>query len=177
MTAKYSISMKPLKGVGLHTRIGMIGYCMKDQSHDWFKGISDQDVADGAVLYMRLGATLKNRTVLNYKDIMERAFLWIQFHAGDATKSIEEILLAMLQSGQYFPSMEVIRHRDGNVFEKAKLQTVWRMTVQANTTTLDDVDYIMFGTAAPLPRYRYINNDNSGNTRPLGTNQRVVIRE
>jgi hypothetical protein len=54
---------------------------------------------------MRLGATLKNRTVLNYKDIMERAFLWIQFHAGDATKSIEKILLAMLQSGQYFPSM------------------------------------------------------------------------
>jgi hypothetical protein len=42
--------------------------------------ITKHEIADGAVMYMRLGATLKNRTVLNYINILERAFLWIQFH-------------------------------------------------------------------------------------------------
>ena len=176
---KYSVCVKPLQGVGLHTRIGMIGYCLKDQQRPWFKcrmkGITEQEILDGGVLYMRLGATLKNRTVLNYKNILERAFLWIQFHEQDATKSIEDILTCMLQSGNYFPSMEFIRPRDGNGFEKEKVQTMWRMTVQPAACTADDVDFILFGKAAPLPRQRYFSDDNTGKTRPIGTAQRVVV--
>ena len=64
---KYSVSIRALAGEGLHTQIGMIGYCLKDKMQSWFKtkmaGISDDKIKRGEELYIRLGKSLKNRGV------------------------------------------------------------------------------------------------------------------
>jgi hypothetical protein len=46
---------------------------------------------------------------------------------------------AMLQSGQYFPSMTFIRCRD-RTFHRARLDIAWKMTVKPATVTAADVD-------------------------------------
>jgi hypothetical protein len=53
---------------------------------------------------------------------------------------------AMLQSGQFYPSMKLIRCRDGT-FHRDRLDIAWKMTVQPATVTAADVDFLLTDAA------------------------------
>jgi hypothetical protein len=69
---KYSISMKPLAGEGLHCRVGMIGYCLKDKTQPWFKnkmhGVTEDEVQRGEDLYIRLGKLTEEQSMLDVQE-------------------------------------------------------------------------------------------------------------
>jgi hypothetical protein len=75
------VTVKLLKGDGMHTWIGMVGYCMKSSEHPDFRnftiGVSEADIEAGRALHLRLGAgELKYRTALSSRNIFSKALVF-----------------------------------------------------------------------------------------------------
>lgn len=70
---------------GLHTFLGMIGYCMKDNAEEQFEfvhhnGLFD-DMIEDQMEYAKLGKVgLENRVNLSQGIILQRAHQWACFH-------------------------------------------------------------------------------------------------
>lgn len=70
---------RELRGRGLHTFQGMVGYCSKDIGLiHWdtiSKNVSQEDISTGSELYVHYGSPedMKKRVVLNANNIFSRA--------------------------------------------------------------------------------------------------------
>jgi hypothetical protein len=146
----YTICMRPLRYEGLHTRAGIIGYSMKDENKPWFMmermNVSDEEIEEGKRLYMLLGASLKGRVPLTYRNLLEKAHLYAQFHSNINTRDIDDVLLHMLRSGQYYPSIEFIKPLPGHGFDHGRLQACWTMLLNPSNTTYEQMSWVLFET-------------------------------
>jgi hypothetical protein len=71
-----------IKGDGMHTWIGMVGYCMKTSEHpdlrNFIIGVSEADIEAGRAVHLRLGAgELKYRTALTSRNIFSKALVFL----------------------------------------------------------------------------------------------------
>jgi hypothetical protein len=72
------MSCKRLRDEGLHTFLGMVGYCMKDNGEEHFEcvhhSISATDLYDGKLEYSEFGEVgLNNHVNLSHSYILQRA--------------------------------------------------------------------------------------------------------
>jgi hypothetical protein len=119
------IMMKTLKQQGIHTWIGILGYLEKERDEPYHfrivcrKGVwSDDDLSQGVWEYAKYGAPFKERTMIDYKNVLQRVALfhdhiispidrpWIQEHP-------ELVLLRILYDAiRQFPSVSSV---DGSI--------------------------------------------------------------
>ena len=106
------VLVKRLSGVGLHTYVGMLGYCIKDKGEDHFEvvhnNITDEDLIAGLEEYVKFGTPFaKNKVVLTSKNLLERCLCYLQYRMKSQLGStLPGVLLHMLRSGTYIPDAQ-----------------------------------------------------------------------
>jgi hypothetical protein len=154
---------RALRGKGLHTWHGMIGYCMKDSGQPhfayFFHGISQTDIDQGQAEYAKYGAgPLKNRCVLTAQNLFHRALIyWLYIGDNRSVTALETVLRDMLRTGKYYPAAAWVTPHQGRGMVPDRARALWDVMREPAQTTLSHVQQIFFGdgreTHARLPRY------------------------
>ena len=104
----HHILTKTLHNTGLHTFIGMLGYCIKDKGEDHFqcvhKNVTPEQM-EGLEEYIKYGTPFaKNRIVLTHTNLIERAATYCRYKMKKQLGStLPGTLLPMLRFGQFIP--------------------------------------------------------------------------
>ncbi|KAL3702108.1 hypothetical protein R1sor_020130 [Riccia sorocarpa] len=158
------VCVKKLTNKGIHTFVGMVGYCLKDRKEFHFrvtmKNISDAVQREGMMLFTFFGAAdLKNRVELNPSNIMQRALQYNKYvsHHPLGT-SFRGCIRGMLVGGHYTPSTTWLINKG---MDKSCMAALWKCYVQPGTITLADVDQIFFWMPRLQPS-RYIEGVDHG---------------
>ena len=147
---------RELKNRDLHTPEGMLGYTLKDcDEYDGWMALLHDDVTDAEVergreLYAMFGAPEKCNTVsLTRVNLLERATAFYKvnkrrgmFHL-DPTP-IEEVLLAMLVSGNFRPGAEWIVPRFGEGANYTRAANLFRLYIDPKSAKLEDLAEVFF---------------------------------
>ncbi|KAL3694993.1 hypothetical protein R1sor_008644 [Riccia sorocarpa] len=150
-----SICVKSLTQKGLHTVLGMIGYCHKDEDEMHFrvfhKNVTDQQIEEGRKHYVIHGAcAYKNRVELHPTNILNRAMQFRRYRCKNPVSiSFRGCLRQMLQSCQYIPAL---RWLVTSAVSRERAETLWRAATVPDSVTLTDVVHIFF---ARIPQSRY----------------------
>ena len=91
----------------MHTPLGMVGYCLKDNGKRHFRtrmapGITAEMVEEAKREYLKYGnVTNKGMAALNPKNIFEKAETFRQTDMLDPSMPFRSIVVLMLRSGVY----------------------------------------------------------------------------
>ena len=102
-TSSSHILVKRLSGVGLHTYVGMLGYCIKDKGEDYFEvvhnNITDEELTARLKEYVKFGTPFaKNKVILTSKNLLERCLCYLQYRMKSQLGStLPGVLLHMLR--------------------------------------------------------------------------------
>jgi hypothetical protein len=105
---RHHVHCKPLKGVGMHTYISVIGYCLKDQGEEHFqfchRNVSLEHMQKGVDEYVKYGVCFcKNKVYLTQQHHGESCNL-LQTKVKKKIGSILlSVLLEMLKFGLFYP--------------------------------------------------------------------------
>ena len=93
--------------VGLHTYVGMIGYCVKDKGQQHFdvvhNNITQAELEVGIEEYMKYGTIFaNNKVVLTSRILLERCLTYAHYEMKKQLGSqLPGVLLSMLWTGTY----------------------------------------------------------------------------
>lgn len=78
------VSCKSLRNKGLHTYLGMVGYCMKDNGEECLEfvhtTVTMEDMNEDKMEYAKFGKVgLKNHANLSHSNILRKAHQWDHF--------------------------------------------------------------------------------------------------
>lgn len=156
----YKIQVKTLKNTGLHCFDGMVGYTTKDYGLPHFKccmkNITDDMVARGRRLYTQFGASsMKGRQELTPANIMLRAMTFYMFKCrkDGPSPTIGQVLLAMIQSGHFYPSGKWVVPYHGAGMDWARVSALWDMMISPRAAEISMINEVFF--TAPQGRFRY----------------------
>ncbi|KAK3282916.1 hypothetical protein CYMTET_9369 [Cymbomonas tetramitiformis] len=112
----WNVCVKHLNGNGLHTKIGMIGYCRKNHKapnfNSWAMNVTEEMQKKGDDLYLVLGkGDLKGRCELTENNIMSKADMFRRFKMKRGFPSFMATVLRMMRSGRYFFSTRIHNSR------------------------------------------------------------------
>ncbi|KAL3701301.1 hypothetical protein R1sor_019323 [Riccia sorocarpa] len=150
-----SICIKSLKDKGIHTVIGMIGYCLKDEQEEHYrkytKNISEQEMEDGRQRHFIYGASVyKNRLELTPNNILGRALQYRKYRARNPLSiSFRGCLRQMLSSGQYIPAFKCLSMP---IMSRLRAELLWKSCIAHELVSISNVDHIFFGTT-DSPRF------------------------
>jgi len=149
----HHILTKTLRNTGLHTFIGMLGYCIKDQGEDHFDcvhhNVTDEQMKEGVEEYVKYGTPFtKNRVILTHQNVIEKAATFYKFKQLGST--LPGTLLPMLQSGQYIPSTSWVSPVCQGGIDYSKAAALWKCMMQPDTMNMDDVTQIFFEHTTPV---------------------------
>mmetsp|Transcript_5400 Transcript_5400/g.11904 ORF Transcript_5400/g.11904 Transcript_5400/m.11904 type:complete len:409 (+) Transcript_5400:405-1631(+) len=151
------VMTKVLSGRGIHTFVGMIGYCTKDRGHPHFQmirhNVSDEQLQKGREEHIAKGAgPLKKRTVLGPTNIVTQMVNFITWHMPKAVISPDRVLLRMLRSSKYYPSACWVTTGNGRGLHGPKMNCLWKSILTPELLTLDDIRCIFYNNN-PEGRY------------------------
>ncbi|KAL3685959.1 hypothetical protein R1sor_003981 [Riccia sorocarpa] len=151
-----SICVKSLKDKSLHTVVGIIGYCLKDEKEAHFrmfkKNITEVQMEEGRRMHWIHGASeIKNRLQLTPKNVLTRALQFRKYRAkSPIATTFRKCLKQMLRSGQFIPALKWISMPTLTPAETIKrTEKLWKACVSPDTVTMNDVDHIFFGYNRP----------------------------
>ncbi|KAL3691039.1 hypothetical protein R1sor_004690 [Riccia sorocarpa] len=150
-----SICVKLLTNKGVHTLVGMVGYCMKDQHELHFrmycKNVSEKQMDEGRQRYLIFGAcNYKNRVELSPYNLLSRAMQFWRYRARNPLSiSFRSCLRQMLLTGQYYPGLRWLLSPK---MSQDRAESVWRLATAPESTTLRDIDETFYGIK-PSERY------------------------
>ncbi|KAL3689462.1 hypothetical protein R1sor_015771 [Riccia sorocarpa] len=153
-----SICVKLLTNKGVHTLVGMVRYCMKDQQELHFrmycKNVSEKQMDEGRQRYLIFGAcNYKNRVELSPYNLLTRAMQFRRYRARNPLSiSFRSCLRQMLLSGQYYPGLRWLLSPK---MSQDRAESVWRLATAPESTTLRDIDETFYGIK-PSERYHTI---------------------
>lgn len=142
------IMCRSLIQTGVHTWLGMIGYCIKDFGQERFKyvmqNISDEDISVGQDEVLEHGAApLKHRIALGPNNVFDRAVLFYNFHERKNPRiSLPGVLTHMIKTGKYYPSAQWVVPHQGQGWDRDRANTCWRMLIRPEETGIDDVNFV-----------------------------------
>lgn len=150
-----SVMTRALSQKGLHTFLGMVGYCMKDRMQPWFDsfsiGVSQDDIQSGEALYLEHGQPdiIKNACVLSSYNILQRCYVFWKYHLSLERAPINFVttLVRMHQTGKYVPDARWVVERSGGAMHVARIEAAWRLMTQPEIATREDVDAVYFNFA------------------------------
>ncbi|KAL3682485.1 hypothetical protein R1sor_000507 [Riccia sorocarpa] len=151
-----SICIKSLRDKGLHTIVGIIGYCLKDEKEEHFrffqKNITDKQMEEGKRMHSIYGASaIKNRLQLTPTSILTRALQFWKYRAkSPISTTFRKCIREMISCGQYIPALKWIsmptQSPDLTIKRAEKL---WTSCIAPETITIKDIDEIFFGYRRP----------------------------
>ena len=76
--------IKKLVGIGVHTYIGMLRYCLKDKGEDHFEvvhyNVTNEELEAGLEEYVKFGTPFANKKiVIISKNLLERCLCYLHF--------------------------------------------------------------------------------------------------
>ncbi|KAL3676588.1 hypothetical protein R1sor_026536 [Riccia sorocarpa] len=152
------ICVKKLTNKGIHTFVGMVGYCLKDRHELHFrvcmKNITEAVQREGMMLCTFYGATdMKNRVELNPNNVMQRALQFNKYlsHHPLGT-SFRGCLRRMVVGGHYTPSTTWLINKG---LDRSRTTALWMCYIQPGAVTLADIDQVFFWMPRIQPS-RYI---------------------
>ena len=104
------ISCERLRDEGLHTFLGMVGYCMKNNREEHFEfvhcNVYAEDMNVGHMEYAKFGNVgLNNHVNLSHSNILQHAHQWARFHVKQHLGvSLPGTLFHMCKSRQFIPT-------------------------------------------------------------------------
>ena len=165
---------RELRGKGLHTFLGMIGYCTKDMKKDHFKmvrlDVSDDEIREGSKLHTEMGAgPIKNKTLLSQHVLFARCgTYWHSEMGAHPWHSLDAVMLRMMRTGLYLPhSGWVVPYKGAMDWKRAC--AMWRMVTHPETIDLADIHTVFFGNSKA---HRYYDNDGTRNEETFRIAQR-----
>ena len=80
----HHVLVKNLVGVGIHTYIDMLGYCLKDKGEDHFEvmhhNVTNGELEAGLEKCMKFGTSFaKKKVVITSKNLLERCLCYLHF--------------------------------------------------------------------------------------------------
>ena len=145
------ISCRFLREEGIHTWLGMLGYCNKSQNQEGFrrmtKNVTDTQIAKGDELYIKLGAgDLKGRKGLHSRNVIEKAGHYYKFklQSNPDVAELPVVLLSMMQSGHFYPSATWCAPMNGGGMDLRRAESLWKCHITPSETTLYDVEQVFF---------------------------------
>ncbi|KAL3689557.1 hypothetical protein R1sor_015866 [Riccia sorocarpa] len=146
------ICVKSLKDKGLHTIVGIIGYCLKDEKEAHFrmfqKNVTQAQMEEGRRMHWIHGASeIKNRLQLTPQNVLTRALQFRKYRArSSVSTTFRKCLKLMLQTGQFIPALKwtSIPQLSPELTIK-RTERLWMSCVAPQTVSMDDVDQIFFG--------------------------------
>lgn len=132
------VMCRKLRNKGLHTFIGMIGYCIKDSDQSHFQTIDHNitaattaDIALSLEQYSLYGKEeSKNRVVLIMTNIVDRVFQWRRFNGKHPlVVDFNKDLYDMIKTGKYYPSASWVVGVSGRGYEPYRMQSLYKMMV------------------------------------------------
>ncbi|KAL3680189.1 hypothetical protein R1sor_023145 [Riccia sorocarpa] len=146
------ICVKSLKDKGLHTIVGIIGYCLKDEKEAHFrmfqKNVTQAQMEEGRRMHWIHGASeIKNRLQLTPQNVLTRVLQFRKYRArSPVSTTFRKCLKLMLQTGQFIPALKwtSIPQLSPELTIK-RTERLWMSCVAPQTVSMDDVDQIFFG--------------------------------
>ena len=105
----HHVLVKKLIGVGVHTYIGMLGYCVEDKEEDHFEvvhhNVTNEKLEARLEEYVKFGTTFaKNKVVITSKNLLERCLCYLYFKMHkQLNTSLARVLLQMYRFGSFIP--------------------------------------------------------------------------
>ncbi|KAL3684031.1 hypothetical protein R1sor_002053 [Riccia sorocarpa] len=147
-----SICVKSLKYKGLHTVIGLIGYCLKDEGQGHFrfysKNASNDQKEEGRRMHAIYGASeYKNRLELNSANVLGRALQFRKYRVKNPTSiTFRRCVREMFYSGHYMPAFRWLTNAK---ISRLRAERIWRVCTTPQSIEMPDVDHILFGIETP----------------------------
>lgn len=166
------IRCRELTGNGVHTFIGMLGYCSKDKDEPWYqcvyKDVSAEDLEQGLQEYLEYGAVSKSKTFfLSHNNIMERTYIWAKYK-GRAEEPFESNVREMIRTGKYAFSGQFIAYQGS--FIGSRTEALWRTYTDHKSITNQDVCRVLYAKDSEglVQRLRYWQGVDVGAPGPPG---------
>jgi hypothetical protein len=146
---------KNLTGNGLHTYLGMLGYCTKDRGGNHFvmvrKNVSEYELKDGLEEYVKFGNPYKDMPiVLTSTNVMLKGGVYVEHKMNKQIGStIPGVLLHMLRSGTYIPDANWVVPRACGGMDYSQASSMWKCMVFPATIEMEDVCKIFFVHSSP----------------------------
>ncbi|KAL3691406.1 hypothetical protein R1sor_005057 [Riccia sorocarpa] len=147
-----SICVKSLKYKGLHTVIGIIGYCLKDEGEEHFrfhsKNVSEAQKEEGKRVHAIYGASeYKNRLELTPVNVLGRALQFRRYRVKNpVTITCIRCVREMFYSGHYMPGF---RWLTSAKVSPLRAERIWRACTNPQSVEVADCRNILFGIDTP----------------------------
>lgn len=164
------LCVRLLTGRRLHTFVGMVGYCFKDEgvSPDWVvieKGIEQRDKDLGREEYLKYGVSRSSRdkVSLNPRNLLERMQVYAERHAFRHCGPLQ-LITDMIHTGTYTLGAEWVVPRIGSGMDEQRFETLWYINQHPTQATTDMVREIVCAPNAhdAAERIRYFEADQEG---------------
>eukprot|EP00854_Cymbomonas_tetramitiformis_P003702 gene3702-biopygen3638 len=130
----WNICVEPLNGAGIHTKLGMLGYCRKNHKSpnfaDWKKNVTPEMEHEVDDLYLVLGkGDLMGCCELTENNmLMAKVDMFRHFKMKRGFPSFKSTVLRMFNSGRYFfSSTRFVIERRG--LSEPRLESLWRSII------------------------------------------------
>ncbi|KAL2644058.1 hypothetical protein R1flu_011645 [Riccia fluitans] len=143
-----SVCLKLLDYKGLHTVIGLIGYCLKDEGAPHFKfyskNVSEEQKAEGRRIYSIYGASeYKHKLELTPANILGRALQFRKYRVKNPLSiTFRRCIAEMIRSGQYIPGFRWLTTAK---ISRLKAERIWRACTSPESVEVPDMEAIFLG--------------------------------
>ncbi|KAL2649541.1 hypothetical protein R1flu_017669 [Riccia fluitans] len=144
-----SVCLKSLREKGLHTVIGLIGYCLKDEGGPHFrfysKNITEQQKAEGCRMHSIYGASeYKHKLELTPANILGRALQFRKYRVKNSLSiTFRRCIAEMLRSGQYIPAFRWLTSPKISRVREALLQAGFAVGINTSVKQENPMDHIL----------------------------------
>ncbi|KAL2633442.1 hypothetical protein R1flu_004921 [Riccia fluitans] len=154
-----SVCLKTLHYTGLHTVIGLIGYCLKDEGAPHFKfyskNVSEEQKAEGSHMHSIYGASeYKHKLELTPANILDRALQFRKYGVKNPLSiTFRRCIVEMIRSGQYIPGFRWLTTAK---ISKLRAEWIWHACTSPHSIEVPNVEAIFFGVETPA---RYLETE------------------
>ncbi|KAL2644354.1 hypothetical protein R1flu_011941 [Riccia fluitans] len=143
-----SVCLKSLHYKGLHTVIGLIGYCLKDEGAPHFnfysKNISEEQKVEGRRMHSIYGALeYKHKLELTPANILGRALQFRKYQVKNPLSiTFRRCITEMIRSGQYILEFRWLTTAK---ISRLRAKRIWRACTSPESVEVPDVEAMFFG--------------------------------
>lgn len=143
-----SLCAKTLKYSPVHSWLGMLGYCTKDEGHPEYemhsKNVLREEIDEGKEIYLQHGAANKSIAMLTPKNIVERAHHYQEHKLRRPTDSFMGTAMHMLGTQRYRLSPDWAGGFSGKVLDRDRVNLVWKSYTRPSEFTEEDLAGVLF---------------------------------
>ncbi|KAL2622069.1 hypothetical protein R1flu_002274 [Riccia fluitans] len=160
-----SVCLKSLHYKGLHTIIGLIGYCLKDEGTPHFKFYSKNVIkyhkAEGRRMHSIYRALeYKHKLELTPANILGRALQFCKYRVKNPLSIMfRQCIAEMIRSDQYIPGFRWLTTAK---ISKLRAERIWRACTSPKFVEVPNVEAIFFGVESAA---RYFKKQEENTTR------------